>query len=309
MTTNRTPYAVAVFAAGMSYGAVATIVKIAYADGFTWQETSFSQGFFAFVFFSLFTLIALVRRVKLIRPTGKELLQMIALGACGNTTTLLYSFSLSRLPVAVAITLMFQFVWMGLVLQAVRDRRMPHPIQLAAGAIVIFGTLFASNIIGSDLASLDLVGMIAAFGSAISCALFMYFNATVGTRLPWMERGMFICLGASMLSFCFCPTYFSSGVLLQGLLGPGMLQGLLAQFLPVLLFGIGTPHLEAGTTSIMASSELPCGIALSAWLLQEPVNTPEIFGVILILGGIVLAQVPDYLRAQLHRQTYKPPLS
>ena len=62
--------------------------------------------------------------------------------------------------------------------------------------------------------------------------------------------------------------------------------------MPVALFGIATPHLTPGLAAIMASSELPCGIALSALVLGEPVEGLQVAGVVAILAGIVISQLP-----------------
>lgn len=70
-----------------------------------------------------------------------------------------------------------------------------------------------------------------------------------------------------------------------------------ALFVPVVLFGIATPHLTPGLSAIMASSELPCGIALSALVIGEPVEALQAVGIVAILAGIAISQLP-HMRAQ-----------
>mgnify|MGYP000438214417 CR=1 FL=1 len=65
----------------------------------------------------------------------------------------------------------------------------------------------------------------------------------------------------------------------------------------VVLFGIATPHLTPGLSAIMASSELPCGIALSALVIGEPVEALQAVGIVAILAGIAISQLP-HMRAQ-----------
>ena len=95
-----------------------------------------------------------------------------------------------------------------------------------------------------------------------------------------------------------CPDYFASGALQDGIWKYGLVLGLCALFVPVVLFGIATPHLTPGLSAIMASSELPCGIALSALVIGEPVEALQIFGIVGILAGIVISQLP-HLRARV----------
>ena len=106
-----------------------------------------------------------------------------------------------------------------------------------------------------------------------------------------------MCLGACALGFALCPDYFASGALQDGIWEFGLVLGLCALFVPVVLFGIATPHLTPGLSAIMASSELPCGIALSALVIGEPVEALQAVGIVAILAGIAISQLP-HMRAQ-----------
>ena len=48
----------------------------------------------------------------------------------------------------------------------------------------------------------------------------------------------------------------------------------------------------------MASSELPCGILISVFVLGEPVSTLQAAGVVVILAGVVVSQLPNLLPAK-----------
>ena len=63
----------------------------------------------------------------------------------------------------------------------------------------------------------------------------------------------------------------------------------------MVLFGIGTPHLSAGLSTIMASSELPCGIAISVLVLSEPVDALQTAGIAVIMLGVAVSQLPNLL--------------
>ena len=67
---------------------------------------------------------------------------------------------------------------------------------------------------------------------------------------------------------------------------------------PVVLFGSGTPHRPTGLSTIMASSERPCGILISVCVLGEPVSTLQAGGVVVILAGVVGSQLPNLLPAK-----------
>ena len=94
------------------------------------------------------------------------------------------------------------------------------------------------------------------------------------------------------------PGYFASGALQAGIWKYGLVLGAFGLLIPVVLFGIGTPHLPTGLSTIMASSELPCGILISVFVLGEPVSTLQAAGVVVILAGVVVSQLPNLLPAK-----------
>ena len=61
--------------------------------------------------------------------------------------------------------------------------------------------------------------------------------------------------------------------------------------LPVLLFGLGTPHLTPGMSTIMTSAELPAGLLLAMLVLGEPISAVEWLGVAIILARVCIAQI------------------
>ena len=64
---------------------------------------------------------------------------------------------------------------------------------------------------------------------------------------------------------------------------------------PVLLFGMGSPHLPAGLSTVMAAAELPAGLLIAMIVLGEPLGVVEWLGVAIILAGVCLAQAPSLL--------------
>lgn len=293
MQRNTLKYSGIVFLAGASYGAQATMVKIAYAAGFTWTQVVASQALFATLLFAAGLLVLRVRGKRSVRLAPKQVLALMALGLNTCVGTVLYNYALTLLPVSAAITLLFQFTWMGVVVQVLVARRRPHVAEAVAAAVILGGTLLASGLFSDSLGALDPLGVACGLLSAVSCTSFMFFSGRIGQGLPPIQRGLVVCLGACVLGFALCPDYFASGALQAGIWKIGLMLGLCALFVPVVLFGIATPHLPTGLSTIMASSELPCGIALSALVLGEPVGALQLVGIVVILAGIVVAQLPS----------------
>ena len=295
MEKNTLRYSGIVFLAGASYGAQTTTVKITYAAGFTWTQVVASQALFAALLFAVALLVQRARGKRLVPLSLKQTIALLALGLNTCIGTVLYNYALTLLPVSVAITLLFQFTWMGIVVQLVVMRRRPRAAEAAAAAVILGGTLMASGMFSESVGALDPIGIACGLLSAVSCTFFMFFSSRVGRGMPSVQRGLVVCLGACILGFAVCPDYFSSGALQAGIWKYGLILGVFGLFVPVVLFGIGTPHLSAGLSTIMASSELPCGIAISVLVLSEPVDALQTAGIAVIMLGVAVSQLPNLL--------------
>ena len=289
MQKNILKYSALVFAGGASYGVMATTVKFALADGFQWTQVAASQPLFGTLLFAVALAVLALAGKRPVRLSPRGVLRLLGLGLTTCTTCVLYNFALTKLSVAVAITLLFQFTCIGVVIQIVVTRRRPNTAELAAAAIILGGTLLASGLFSEEAGAMDPLGVACGLLSAVSTALFMFLSG---------QRGLFVCLGACILGFAVCPGYFASGALQAGIWKYGLVLGAFGLLIPVVLFGIGTPHLPTGLSTIMASSELPCGILISVFVLGEPVSTLQAAGVVVILAGVVVSQLPNLLPAK-----------
>lgn len=308
MQKNTLKYSALVFMGGASYGVMAATVKLAYGDGFSWTQMVASQAFFGALIFAV-ALCGLTLAGKRPVPLApKRIGALLGLGLTTCTTCVLYNFALTLLPVSVAITLLFQFTWIGIVIQVVVTRRRPHAAEVAAAIVIVGGTFLASGVLTETASELNPLGMASALLSAVSCATFMFLSSRIGTDLPAIERGLVVCLGACILAFAVCPGYFTSGALQAGVWKFGLVLGVFGLFIPVVLFGIGTPHLTPGLSTIMGASELPSGIAISTIVLAEPLAVSQAVGIAIILAGVVLSQTPQLLPTRHGNiEPHKPP--
>ncbi len=282
---------VLVFLGGACYGFNATCYKFSYAAGFSSAQTAAAQVWFAFFFFAAFLAVRLAAGRRWDRIGTRDTLKFLGLGCITCATTILYTFAMSALPVPLALTLLFQFTWIGTVIQVVMTRRAPAACQVVAAAVIVVGTVFASGLYATDLSSCDPWGVAAGLAAAVCCALFLAFSGRVQPACSQAQRGFIICGGAVAGSHIICPDFILSGVLLEGIAPYGLVIGALGFFLPVLLFGLGTPHLPAGLSAVLAASELPAGLLVAMLVLGEPVGAVEWVGVIVILLGVCIAQL------------------
>lgn len=292
MGKRKTMAALQVFIGGSSYGLMATTYKLAYAAGFSWQEVVASQVWFGLLAFIAACAVSAVFGAKWSRLTRREIVQLVALGALSCATSILYCFAMTLLPVSVALTLLFQFTWIGLVIQMIAMKSVPKVTEVAAAGIIVVGTYFASGVYQTGLfGSYSLVGIACACAAAVTCALFVTLSGKVKSRCSVFQRGAFISLGACAASLFICPDYFASSAIGQGIAPFGLVLGVFGIFLPVYFFSLGTPHLSEGVSTIMASSELPAGLVVAMVVLGNPVSIVQWAGVAAILAGVVLSQL------------------
>lgn len=293
MEKSDLKYSALVFLGGACYGIQGPIVKMAYAAGFTWNQMVASQAIFGALLFSIALLIMRLRGKELQPLSPKRILALVALGVGTCANAALYNFSLSLLPASVAVTLLFQFTWMGIIVQLIVARRRPRTAEVVAAAIIVLGTLFAGGVFSEAVSGLNLLGVGCGLLAAVGYALIMLFFGRLSTSIPPVQRGFVVGLGSCVLALVICPDYFTSGALADGLWQFGLAVGVCALFVPVILLGIATPHLSTGLATIMASSELPCGIIASVVVLGESMDTLQLIGIATILTGVVIAQLPN----------------
>ena len=132
---------------------------------------------------------------------------------------------MSVLPVALALTLLFQFTWIGTVIQVIMTHRPPALSQVISAAVIVFGTVFASGLYATDLSSCNPWGIAAGLLAAVSCASFLALSGLVQPKCSQAQRGLIVCGGAVVMSHFICPDFIVSGVLLQGIAPLGLIAG------------------------------------------------------------------------------------
>lgn len=290
-TAQQRCAALYVFLGGASYGAMATTYKLAYTAGFSSNQVVAAQAWGGFVLFVAVCIVEVLRGNRLQRLPIGTVAKLVGTGALTGMTSILYCFAMSKLPVAVALTLLFQFTWIGIVIQVIVTRRAPSASQVGAAATILVGTVFASGIYQTGIAGYDPVALACGFGAAISCALFVTLSGMVPAPCSTAQRGATVCAGTVLMSLTVAPNFLSSGALVQGFAPYALVVGVFGLFLPVMLFGRGTPHLEPGISTILTSAELPAGLLVAMIVLGTPISAIEWLGVAAILSGVAIAQM------------------
>ncbi|MEK8129390.1 DMT family transporter [Paenibacillus filicis] len=285
---NRWRAVVYVLVGAASYGVLSSIVKLAYAGGFTAGEVTGSQVLTGCLVMWLFSMPYWKRCRAL---TLRTMLKMVGSGTFTGLTGIFYYQSLQRLDASFAVLLLFQFVWMGLAVEWLFHRKRPGQMQVIGAVIVGGGTLLASGLLTGGQAVYDAAGIALGLLAAVCYTLFMYFSGRVAVEVPaslrsaWMLTG-----GAIVVLLVYPPQFLWNGSLQEGLWLWALVLGLFGMILPPYLFAKGVPSLNTGLAAILGSVELPVVMICSAWLLQEQPDGWQWIGVVLILAGVCLSE-------------------
>lgn len=290
---NKTSlYPLLVFLAGSSYGLIVPVIKQASAIGIFPHTFLPLQYLVAFV---AGLALCLVRRLR--RPSPKALAKMAVLGVFTGLTSICYYTAVTLLPSAVALTLLFQYVWVSVLIECVVERHLPSRSSVIAIAIVLAGTCFAAGLFDGPLDHLSPTGVAFGIGSAFAYALYLYLAGRIGTDQPTALRTTMLAVGGIAITSLVNPTVYVTSFWDAAVWPYAMALSVLGILLPTTLINFASPKLTPGMVSIMASSELPAGI-LAAWAFVDDAPTPLVLlGTCLVLLGIFVKSRPALRQA------------
>ncbi|RAP78367.1 EamA family transporter [Paenibacillus montanisoli] len=305
-------YMLSVFLGAVSYGILSTIVVHAYGDGYCLGEVVGTQLLTGFILSWLLVLGLQLRNKRAAakakaageivktapKLTWKQRFMLMAAGIPTAMTGLLYYQSLKFIPNSLAIILLFQFTWMGVLIHAVSTRTRPNGIMLLTLSVLLGGTVLAAGILEQGIAEFNVTGVLLGLLAAISYSLFVLFSGKAVSSAHPAYRSVWMITGGLIFVFIlFPPVYLFNGVIWSSLLLFGFLLGLFGAFIPPVLFAAGVPHIGEGMAGILGASELPVAVMLSAVVLHEHVSMLQWAGVALVLLGVTL---PELLKGMLN---------
>lgn len=282
------------------YGVLSTFVKLAYGDGFIVNDVVGMQMFVGAILLWSIVLFNKNRSAKsnnqqYLKPTKKDVLLLVVLGSTTGLTGMFYYLALQYITASLAIVLLFQFTWIGVLLESVVNRKLPEKSKLLSLIPLVIGTIFATNVLTDGIGSLNWLGVLFGALSAVSYSTFILLSGRIALKAnPITKTALMITGGFLICAIFLPPTFFTNWHLFAKLsLKYGLILGFLGPFFSTLMFSKGVPLTGSGLASILGAAELPTATLMSAIVLKEAVGAPQYFGIILILVGIVL---PEFLK-------------
>lgn len=311
MTKNNVLKGVVLVGLGAtSYGMLATFVKMAYGEGYTTAEVTSSQFLFGIIGILLINAFQRKRNNNTaIKASSKNITQLMIAGTSTGLTSIFYYLAVKfDIPVSIAIVLLMQTVWMGVLLEMFLEKKLPSLIKIVAVVIVLVGTALATNLINSEV-SLNPLGIFFGMLAAASFTTTMFTANRVATEISSAQRSLYMLLGGGIMVFLFAlitQIIPNQSDAMRNALGVfstaqdfnftiflkwGIVLSLFGTIIPPMLLNAGFPHTGIGLGSIVSSLELPVSVLMAYFLLNEKVILIQWIGIILIILAIVIMNI------------------
>nr|WP_091521694.1 EamA family transporter [Paenimyroides ummariense] len=283
-----------------SYGMLASFVKMAYKQGFTTAEVTISQYVFAII--CLLVINFFIKNTQ--TATKKNIFKLVLSGTSMGFTSVLYYLCVKYINASIAVVLLMQSVWIGVLIEAFISRKVPSFAKIIAVVFVLFGTALATSIFGSEI-KFDFKGFLFGFLAAVSFSITLYSTNSVAKELNAFKRSLFMLFGGGTIVLIFSlltqllPTYFDLHLINEEFISIktfdasilytwGILLSVFGTVLPPILLNKGFPLTGVGLGSIVSAVELPVSVTFAFIFLQEQVLFSQWVGIIIILGAVLL---------------------
>ncbi|PHX62333.1 MAG: EamA family transporter [Flavobacteriales bacterium] len=271
-----------------SYGMLATFVKLAYKDGFTTAEITSSQfiyGILGLLLINLFQKIFKKEKTK--TATSKNIFQLMIAGTSLGMTSVFYYLCVRYIDVSIAIVLLMQTVWMGVLLEWFLDKKLPSKQKIISVIIVLLGTFLATKLYEFNL-KLDWKGVFWGILAAASFTTTMFTANKVAIEISSAQRSLYMLLGGSVMVFIFSAFTQVGALNIDIFKNYGLFLAFFGTIIPPILLNAGFPKTGLGLGSIVASLELPVSVLMAFLILNEKVVFWQWCGILLIIFAVII---------------------
>ena len=274
-----------------SYGMLATFVKIAYGEGFTTPEVTIAQFVYGILGMLLINMFQKAKKgTDVLKATKRNITQLMLAGTSLGMTSIFYYLAVKYIPVSIAIVLLMQTVWMGVLFEMILEKKRPSTQKIISVFIVLTGTALATNLIQSQV-ELDWRGIVLGLLAASSFTTTMFTANRVATNISSAQRSLYMLLGGAAVVTGFAIATQSAPFNFEIFMKWGIILALFGTIIPPLLFNAGFPLTGIGLGSIVSALELPVSVLMAYFLLNEKVTLIQWIGIILIILAIVIMNV------------------
>jgi drug/metabolite transporter (DMT)-like permease len=275
----------------ISYGVLATFVKMAYQEGYTTAEVTTSQFILGIIGLLTINWFQKSRnKYQTLKTTTKNIFQLMLAGTSMGFTTIFYYLSVKYIPVSIGIILLMQTVWMGVILEMILTKKLPSNKRTISVLIVLLGTLLATNLTNTAI-TINWTGIVFGLLAATSFTTTMFTANRVATSISTVQRSLYMLLGGAVIVFVFALYTQNTSFQFDVFFKWGLVLSFFGTIIPPLLMNAGFPLTGIGLGSIVSSIELPVSVLMAYFLLNEKVVPSQWMGILLIIMAVILMNV------------------
>jgi inner membrane transporter RhtA len=216
---------------------------------------------------------------------------IVVFGLVLAMNTFTYFLAISRLPLAVALVIIFtSATWIALG-EALWQRRMPSLQVLISLALSLTGVVLLTGIWRASLNNLNTLGLFYALLALITYTAYLLCGRRVGRYLPSMTSTGYGAIVASIFWFSVQPpwaipakTWSPFHLVLIALVG------IIGMAVPFALVVGGLRRVDAARVGIVGMLELPASGIIAYFLLGQRLDIGQILGCLLVLAGVMTLQ-------------------
>lgn len=269
-------YILMVFAGACSFGILSTFAKLAYREGYSAADLTFSQAFVAMVVLWALTLLQ-----DKTRPALKIRWSLLFTGATIGITTFVYYVSVRYIPASLAVVILMQFTWIAALLEWLFFKKKPGLEQLIIMVVILGATVMASGFLDLHSREIPLKGILFALGSALLYAVYVVASSRVNADISSLRKSAVIMTGSTLGIFIVnAPVLLTTS---HFNLKWALFFAFFGTIIPQVLFVKGIPKVGAGISAIIMTVELPVAVMTAHLLLHEPVTFTQWIGIIIML--------------------------
>jgi drug/metabolite transporter (DMT)-like permease len=258
-------------------------------DGVSALRLAELRGVLSFVFLAAALAVARPRLLRIRRQDVPRLAFLGVVGLAGVHAT--YFFAISRLDVGVALVIQYLgplilLLWLRLV-----HRRQLQRSLWGAAVLSVIGCFLVVQ--AWNPGAIDGLGLLAAFGAAITFAIYLYSSEQAGhryepvTTLVWGFgfASLFWLVVQPPWSFPFAEFSSAENIAL------GLGVAVIGTLLPFVCIVAALRHVPASRAAVVATLE-PVLAAIIAWpVLGQDLDVAQIAGGLIVVGAVVWVQM------------------
>lgn len=277
------------------WGIMGIFVRGLYAVGYSSIDISFMRCLLA----GVILLISIsIKNKNDLNINARGLIICTMYGIMGYCLTFIcYSISVERLPIAVAIVLMYLSpIWIALISKFIFLEKIGMKKFLIIITCII-GAVLVSNLAGAEDIKLDALGIIAGLTNSIGVALQIMIPKYFEKEYSYQTMLTYGLLSSAIILFLFADKgLIVNTVILHPtlntiamLIGIGVLCTLVANG----LYLYAAKLLPATTVSIMTSLEVIVAMTFGYFVYNEVLAPLQLFGAFLVISAAILTSVTD----------------